>query len=399
MTPRIENAPGIAWKPMKNRWEARWQARTDLVLRGYRPKSQRVWVGNDPTPAQIAFIQDRANRLQSEMLVWARGGIEKLATFDGTLGALIQAYQTDPDSTFHKARFVSRKYYTSLLSKIIEEHGDTPISDIKVRTIQRWHEDWSADGKVAMGHATVGMLRTVINFGLTLLEDEQCSRLSTALSKMKFKMAKPRTERLTAEMAIMIRNRAHFKGLHSIALAQAIQFDGILRQKDVLGEWVPLSEPGTSEIVYGNTKWLRGIRWNEIDENLILSHVTSKRNKLVTVPLSIAPMVMEELSLIQRKWAGPVIVFENSGLPWAANYFRQRWRELARECGIPDTVRNMDSRAGAISEATDAGASLEHIRQAATHSDISMTQRYSRGDAEKTANVLRIRAEHRSKTK
>ena len=57
----------------------------------------------------------------------------------------------------------------------------------------------------------------------------------------------------------------------------------------------------------------------------------------------------------------------------------------------------MDSRAGAITEATDAAADLESVRHAATHSDIQQTQRYSRGDADKAAKVLRIRAEHRSK--
>jgi site-specific recombinase XerD len=57
----------------------------------------------------------------------------------------------------------------------------------------------------------------------------------------------------------------------------------------------------------------------------------------------------------------------------------------------------MDSRAGAISEATDAGADLEHVRHAATHSDIAMTQRYSRGSEDKIAGVQRLRAEHRSK--
>jgi site-specific recombinase XerD len=56
----------------------------------------------------------------------------------------------------------------------------------------------------------------------------------------------------------------------------------------------------------------------------------------------------------------------------------------------------MDSRAGAITEATEAGADLEHIKQAATHSDISMTQRYSRGAEEKTAGVMRQRAEYRA---
>jgi hypothetical protein len=57
----------------------------------------------------------------------------------------------------------------------------------------------------------------------------------------------------------------------------------------------------------------------------------------------------------------------------------------------------MDTRAGAISEATDAGAELEHVRHAATHGDISMTQRYSRGGTEKIAQVQKARIEYRNK--
>jgi hypothetical protein len=34
--------------------------------------------------------------------------------------------------------------------------------------------------------------------------------------------------------------------------------------------------------------------------------------------------------------------------------------------------------------------SLEDVRHAATHSDIAMTQRYSRGSAEKVANVMQL---------
>jgi site-specific recombinase XerD len=92
-----------------------------------------------------------------------------------------------------------------------------------------------------------------------------------------------------------------------------------------------------------------------------------------------------------------MIEFEVTGRPYNANHFRVLWRQIADECGVPATVRNQDSRAGAISEATDAGVDLEHIRHAATHSDIATTQRYSRGSVEKTANVLRLRVEHRNK--
>jgi hypothetical protein len=57
----------------------------------------------------------------------------------------------------------------------------------------------------------------------------------------------------------------------------------------------------------------------------------------------------------------------------------------------------MDSRAGAITEATDAGATLEETRHAATHSDTKMTQRYSRGSSDKIAAVMKKRIEHRNK--
>ena len=50
-----------------------------------------------------------------------------------------------------------------------------------------------------------------------------------------------------------------------------------------------------------------------------------------------------------------------------------------------------------ISEATDAGASLEHVRHAATHSDISTTQGYSRDGEVKTAEVLKLRVAYRTK--
>ena len=74
-------------------------------------------------------------------------------------------------------------------------------------------------------------------------------------------------------------------------------------------------------------------------------------------------------------------------------------REFIDKAGVPKNVKNMDSRAGGITEATDAGAELEHVRHAATHGDISMTQRYSRGSVEKVAEVMKRRTAHRNKTR
>jgi hypothetical protein len=274
------------------------------------------------------------------------------------------------------------------------------VDEIKARELRRWHEGFEAEGHIPMGHSCVGMLRTVLTFGSTILEDDRCKLLRVTLHDMRFPMGKARTATLSADQAIAIRAEAHKRGKPSIALAQAIQFECMLRQKDVIGEWVPVSEPGFSDMIWGNAKWMRGVKWSEIDATLKLTHVTSKRQKEIVVPLRQASMVVEELDIAFPAWGGdkanlpatgPVIVCETTGVPWIANEFRRHWRIIATAVGVPKGTRNMDSRAGAITEATQSGAPLESIKQAATHSDISMTQRYARGAEEKTADVLNLR--------
>lgn len=319
------------------------------------------------------------------------------------LASIIHAYRTDEDSPFKKLRYHSRQNYGSMLDRLELDHGFEAIAEIKARVVLRWHEDWiGPDNHVAMAHGLIGMLRTVVGFGATMMEDEDCAKLSAVLSSMRFKMPKPRSERLTAQQAIAIIETAHGMGLHSVAFAQAIQFDLMFRQKDVIGEWVPESELGQSDVRDGQGhKWLRGVRWNEIDTSLILRHVTSKRGKLIEVDLKLAPLVMAEFTRILESGVtpapGPMIVSETDGLPYINYQFRRLWRMVADKAGVPKHIKNMDSRAGAISEATDAGADIEKVRHAATHSNSSMTQRYSRGSAEKTAEVMELRAKHRAR--
>ena len=69
----------------------------------------------------------------------------------------------------------------------------------------------------------------------------------------------------------------------------------------------------------------------------------------------------------------------------AMQYGFERW----------ETVRNMDSRAGAITEALSSGARMQSVRKAATHSTEAMTQKYSRGDEAEVAEVMQLRAARR----
>jgi hypothetical protein len=397
--PKIENAPGLTWRQRQSgEWEARWRPRIDLVARGYRRTPQRLWVGSEVTQVDREWISDRCQALQAEMLTWGRGGIPKIDAFDGTIKNLCQIYQADPDSGFRELRYRTRQHYAYLCDRLIKDYGDEALADIGARMFRRWHEEWAAGGKISMGHTMITMLRIVLNFGATILEDEDCGRLAGFLHGMKFKQGKPRDSIITAEQVAAVCTEAHQQGRHSLALAQTLQYELTLRQRDVIGEWVPVSEPGVSAVVNGNQKWLRGLRWDEIDANLILRHTTSKRQKEICVDLKRSPAVMAEFKRFDpRPTAGAIVVNEATGLPYSEVEFRYQWRAIATVAGVPKTVRNQDSRAGAITEALEAGASLDSVRKAATHSDVAMTQRYSRDDTTAIGNVLDRRIAHRNK--
>lgn len=328
-----------------------------------------------------------------------------------TLGGLIDAYTTDRVSTYHLLRYNSRKNAASVLKRLKAAHGAVPLADIKRRTLTEWHMDWAAGGKYSMAHSFVAQIRTMCGYGASMLENEQCDRISMVLHRMKFPHGAPRTERLTAAQAEAVRKvaREHF-GWPSIALGQALQFELLLRQRDVVGEWVPETEPGESYVHWHGEKWLRGLLWEEIDADFILRHNTSKKQKELQIDLTLSDMVMEELALMVQipveeltrdmlPRTGPVMLSDITAMPWSANEYRRKWRLVANQAGIPKEVRNMDSRAGGITEATESGADLEHVKHAATHSDIAQTQRYSRGATDKISGVQKSRREFRKKSK
>src|SRR6476646_496322 len=98
----------------------------------------------------------------------------------------------------------------------------------------------------------------------------------------------------------------------------------MLRQKDVIGEYVPESEPGLSDILHHGCKWMHGIGWKEISPDLILTHRLSKSlrgknavlnpsaGKTEVFDLKNYPMVMEELQYITDR-SGPIVKREETG--------------------------------------------------------------------------------------
>jgi hypothetical protein len=261
-----------------------------------------------------------------------------------TVAQLVDSYQATDQ--YRQLGFKTRKFYDRVTRQLLETYAVANLADIKGQEIQRLYDFWSQNGtKQAMGHAVIAQFRIYVNYGATRLELPECVRLSVLLRAMRFRLPRVRTERLTEEQIRLIIAKAHKQGRDSLALAQALQAECPLRQIDVLGQWIPNSEPGISAITYGEQKWLRGLRWERIDANLVLR--VAQGDKEVKVDLRKCELVMQELNRIEKRpTSGPVIIDEDTGRPYDSDKFRGLWRTIANSVGVPKNVNNADSPGG-----------------------------------------------------
>jgi hypothetical protein len=173
--------------------------------------------------------------------------------------------------------------------------------------------------------------------------------------------------------------------------------------KDVVGEWVPVpqGEEPTGIVLRGRRgkgwrRWCNGLTWSDLANDLVISKETTKTGALVSHDLKLLPTVTALLDMVpQERRIGALIVNETARRPYAEFAYARDWREIARKVGIPDTVWNMDARAGAITEAEDAGADLDTIRGSVGHTQASTTARYSRGAIGKSRTIAGLRSAHR----
>lgn len=313
--------PGLSWRPRKTktteRGELHWVANQKVAKRGYPIKTRRLWCSGPmsaPTPDEWLEIASRCIALQAEMNEWAHGGVtsDPRSVYDGTFASLVRIYQTDIDSGYHELRYGTRLDYDRKLTTLVAAVGAARLADMTFRDFKRWHAGFRGDeDRISRAHSLMTHVRIVIKFG-GLLELPDCARLSALLADMEFEGPKRRKEFMTLQQARAVIAEANRQGLHSIALAQAFMFELSLRQRDVIGEWIPSSEPGTSVILWHGRKWLHGLHWRDIDEELVLRKRISKSlrgrraaatpgaGKVEEFDLRSYPMVMEELTWHQR---------------------------------------------------------------------------------------------------
>ncbi len=389
------DAPGLKWRRRADGASVPyWIARTDIAKRGYEPKTVRLHYAADDVEA----LASRCRILQAEMLEWSKRGAAVARGYDGTLGALIELYQSAEFSPYQAVKWNTRRQYDIDLGKIAKAVGKRRISTITFADVHRWHANFKKPAeeggpeRIRSAHGAMTMLRMVINFGV-LAGKVECVPLATILDKARFEAPAPRWQSPTVEQVQAIMAKAHELGAHSIALGQALQFDGLFRQSDVTGQWRPAGDE-EGGIRLNARRWGDGLCWHHLDEAGLISIVTSKRGRKVEIDTTLYPLIAAEIARVPAaRRIGPMIVDERSGLPYSEKEYGKRWRKIADAVGVPKGVWNRDSRAGGVTEGRAAGAAIEDIAKQAAHADAAITFRvYDRGELEASRRV----AEHRT---
>ncbi|TBY40876.1 site-specific integrase [Rhizobium leguminosarum] len=373
--------------------------------------------------ATLDDIAARCRVLTSELKQWlAEKGMGQPQKFDGTLRSLIRMYQTTKASSYFTVRSNTREMYDFSLAILERECGMRRLDKVTGLDIRGWYEylkepaeDTPKQAKQRAEAAKQGiilppnperprrayqcmqLLRIVISFGV-VANIQECFRLKMVLESMTFHVPRGRTEQITFEQAEAVCNTAIARGLHSIALAQALQFELTLRQIDVIGRWEKSEDHRDGGILDRGQRWRDGLLWSHLDSNGILKKPTSKIDDVTAEHDTMQyPFLRKIIDMVPvEKRFGPMIRSEATGLPYRKRYFSDVWRECADAAGVPKTVWNRDSRAGGITEGSDAGADLEHLRHHANHKNAATTQRYNRKTLEKTQKVAQLRVAHRS---
>jgi hypothetical protein len=356
-------------------------------------------------------VEARCEALQGAMVAWLAGYRRQRALFDGSIRSVLDLYETHPASPFHSLKPGSRHPYQIYLKKLRAYIGGRAVEAVIGLDVMDWYKVWSnADEagrprSVAAGRMAVTVLKSALSFAC-ICGFEECRRLKTVLSDdLTFAVPRPRSMVATADDVVKARDAAHAIGSPSRALAYALQFETVLRQWDVIGQWYPLAEPFPSAVIRGDRKWV-GLSWSHIDDDLVLRYRPTKTESTsgadVVIDLKLCPMVLEEMAHVPPEGrSGPVIVSETTGLPYTADQYQHGWTRVRKVAGLPKELWARDLRASGITEAR-AGtrpAALEDAAKVAGHTTKRTTaQVYDREHLEAARRFSTARIANRTGT-
>lgn len=396
--------PGLRRRKRKGGADALyWCATAEAVKAGFTPRTVNLSMHRDAP----VLLSQACRRLDAEQRQWLSGKLRNRADYDGTFSSLFMRYEKHPESSFQSLKASSRHAYISYLKMLDAVIGKRRVTAVTGIDVLGWYKRWKAPNepggreKIAAAAMTMNVLKAALAFGIIDGNRPGCRDLHYAITQMRVPKPAPRRSAPTREQIAAAREVARRMGHPGLALAYAIQFETTLRLWDVVGQWVPMEEPGISPIVAKGRKWF-GPTWADVDDNLILTVKPSKTinssGATVAFDLSLCPMVMEELARVPLDdRTGPII--KHGALPYWDWRTRIIWRRISKEVGLAG-IWNRDIRAGGITAARKAGASLEDVSKTAGHAGKQITARvYDRDTLEHHRRVRRTIAGTRPGTR
>ena len=100
------------------------------------------------------------------------------------------------------------------------------------------------------------------------------------------------------------------------------------------------------------------------------------------IPLLSKPGILPTWYLINSNYeCGPE--------PCYHSMFKKHWMKIRKDCGLPDEMQLYSLKDSGITEMLEAGVSINQVKEAAGHSDISTTNKYIGKDTEKMIEAVR----------
>lgn len=398
--PGTQKAPGLIWRKRSDGTQVPyWAARQEYVKAGYLPRMVRLhYEIDDP------MLAARCHTLQAEMLEWAADNGNRPPQFDGTFASLVRFYEKHPDSPYLDIHPKSQRTYSKTMALLMKHKGTRLVAAVDGADIKRWYKELTEARSRSWAYYTINVLKAVLAFGASK-RIRECKMLREELRATRFRAGRRRTEQLTYEQVAAFRAKARELGYAWMGRCVTLQFDFGMRRRDVIGEYIA-AEPGAAGIRNGRRVWHDGLTWNHIDDNGIVRKLISKTKftSEYTAAHAIAdyPDVVDDLATTPlEKRIGPLVIYDRTGVPPTEEQCRRYFRVIARACGIPDAIKNMDARAGAVTEAYDAAATEEEAMALATHSERKTSHGYQRDLTEPSrraaAKRLALRKERRTR--
>jgi len=366
-----------------------WVAPRKYVALGYAIRRERLTgrAGDDLDDLRAMECRQHTRRMLEHF--------GQLSQEPGTWGWIIAKWKVDPHARYLKIKGNTRTGYDHLLDRWAQTIGRKPVSAMTYEAAGQIVTGMEADGRSQDDMARMfGILRTIARYAaatrMTGARD-----VVDALGMFRFEGGKLRSVAATRDQVMQIIAAADAKGLHAFGTGVLIQWTYALRAVDVRGQWLPakVDEGGIWRSTGGRrVRWGDGLTWG-----MFTSDLTSFR-KVISKTAKAMPEAMEydvtdqvRSRLLQiGQGVGPVILSAH-GRPYDVSSWTRTWARLRTQCGIPDDVKMMDVRAGAITEAKSMGLDPYAIRDMAGHRHLSTTDGYARGRSDTARKVRKLR--------